>query len=562
MMDQYMAHNDKHWDDDDRFCSSGRDSDDSPILSYRYDKSRRYIPYAQENRPEEREKKSTVTILAKYFLFCTAMIMFCVLMYIPVYNRANLQLPKVLVAGWSVDSNRDTRIYVQPNNVTTIHEPHDVCPKSAKNKKNNLFLLIIVCSSTTNFAERQAIRETWANYPTYLKTSQIFHKIRDKYKNYNYTYEQYPVNVGNTSVRVKRDISSFSQLLPELAKALQSNLVNVKTEEVPEKRFDDEEDEVMLPEFDMNKEINDQEMSNYDFDYESNIMRIPPKGYEDKQDMNKILSLLKPSFQEIGVKGPSNVVPDFKVVFLLGMPSSNNDSRIQGKIEGEVEKYGDVIQEGFIDSYNNLTLKSIMMLKWIKNNCYESVRYILKTDDDMYINVPHLLMNLKTRSEKYDDKVAKGFKSKEYLLIGDLISGAKPVLDTHNKWYSPRYMYGGRVYPRYLSGTGYVLSAPAAHALYDAALNTHFFHLEDIFITGMCSARSSPRIFPRDDPSFSYQARDTRCVSRVTAHKVPPRDMYRITADMLDESRQDICERKRLTQERFDRIKAKRYKLV
>jgi beta-1,3-galactosyltransferase 1 len=50
--------------------------------------------------------------------------------------------------------------------------------------------------------------------------------------------------------------------------------------------------------------------------------------------------------------------------------------------------------------------------------------------------------------------------------------------------YSPRYMYSGRVYPRYLSGTGYVLSSPTATALYRAALHQNYFHLEDIYITG------------------------------------------------------------------------------
>ncbi|XP_060808628.1 uncharacterized protein LOC106131756 isoform X2 [Amyelois transitella] len=555
-------HDKNNWDDEDWCHSSGRDSDDSPIISYRYEKSRRCPRYVSDNRPEERERerRSTVTILAKYFLFCTAMIMFCVLMYIPVYNRANTQLPKVLVAGWSIDSNRDTRIYVQPNNVTIIHEPNDVCPKSTRDKKNNLFLLIIVCSSTTNFEERQAIRETWGHYQTYMKISRIYHTVRERYKNYNYTYDLYPMNGSNISEnasRSKRDITSFSRLLPELAKALQSD---VKTEEVPEKRFDDDDEtNAMLPEFDMNKELNEQ-TDDYELDYESNIMSIPPKGYSDSQDVHRLIKLIK--FNMARVKSDvvsENVVPDYKVVFLLGMPSNDNDSRIQNKIEEEVEKYRDVIQEGFVDSYNNLTLKSIMMLKWIKNSCNESVRYILKTDDDMYINVPNLVMNLRNRSEEFDEKVAKGYKGKEYLLIGDLIHGAKPVLDSHNKWYSPRYMFGGRVYPRYVSGTGYVLSAPAAHALYEAALTTHFFHLEDIFITGMCSSRSRPRVVPRDDPAFSYAARAARCVWRATAHKVPPAHMYALTADMLLDGRQDACERKRLTEIRRERLKAKRW---
>ncbi|VVD01371.1 unnamed protein product, partial [Leptidea sinapis] len=334
--------------------------------------------------------------------------------------------------SWSIHTNRDTKIYVQPYNVTTIHEPTDICPKAIRHKKHNLFLLIVVCSATSHFDRRKAIRETWGSYQNYLATSKIFNSVREQYKKYNYTYDLYS---GNDSFvgRSKRDISGFAKILPEIAKALQDNLVS----EAPEKRFDDDSDEKMLPEFDMNKELGDS-TADADYDYESNIMKIPPKGYEDNTDLDKVLSMLK-------VKSPPEVPDkvDFKLVFLLGLPANENNTDVQDRIDDEVVKY---------------------------------VRYILKTDDDMYINVPNLIMNLRNRSTVFD---ATTPKEAEYLLIGDLICGARPVQDSNNKWYSPRYMYGGRVYPRYLSGTGYVYSAPTARALYSAALTTHYFHLED-----------------------------------------------------------------------------------
>ncbi|XP_045508224.1 uncharacterized protein LOC123704022 [Colias croceus] len=540
-----MARDDtQQWEDDDQQYSS-RDSDDSPLLSYRYNRSRRYAPYSREIKPE-RERRWPVTVIAKFSLFSTAMILFCVLMYIPVYNRANDQMPKVAVAGWSIHTNRDTKIYVQPDNVTTIHEPKDVCPKSSRNKKNNLFLLIVVCSSTIHFDRRTAIRETWGNYKNYLNSSKIFHAAHEKYKNYNYTYDLYNES-NNTVDRKKRGISSFGQLLPELAKALKDNIV---TDGPVEKRFEDESDEKMLPEFDMNKELGENEEEDYDYESNNNIMKIPPKGYEDNIDLDKVIAMLKnvkdfPK-EEILEEESGNTVPDFKVVFLLGLPASDNSSDIQDKIDEEVERYGDVIQEGFIDSYNNLTLKSIMMLKWVTNNCNESVRYILKTDDDMYINVPNLISNLQNRSKIHDES---SHKEKEYLLIGDLICGARPVLDTSNKWYSPRYMYGGSVYPRYLSGTGYVFSAPAAHALYRAALRTSYFHLEDIYITGICAARASPRVVPRDEPGFTYSGGGACAVhARLSAHRVPPGAMRRVANLLRAERVVDGCERKRLTQ--------------
>jgi hypothetical protein len=55
-----------------------------------------------------------------------------------------------------------------------------------------------------------------------------------------------------------------------------------------------------------------------------------------------------------------------KLVFLLGQTKYN---QTQIRINDESEHYNDVIQEQFLDTYNNLTLKAVMMLKWVKNNC-------------------------------------------------------------------------------------------------------------------------------------------------------------------------------------------------
>lgn len=71
---------------------------------------------------------------------------------------------------------------------------------------------------------------------------------------------------------------------------------------------------------------------------------------------NTTLVKSRPEFADFAVK----------IVFLVGQIPNNET---QARIVTESEQYGDVIQEGFLDSYNNLTLKSIMMLKWVTINC-------------------------------------------------------------------------------------------------------------------------------------------------------------------------------------------------
>lgn len=68
-------------------------------------------------------------------------------------------------------------------------------------------------------------------------------------------------------------------------------------------------------------------------------------------------------------------------------------------------------------------------------------------------------------------------------------------------------MYPDRVYPNYLSGTGYVMSSVSIGRLYKAALSTPLFHLEDIYITGT-SFIHSEIVF---DNEIYYTGGNTKC---------------------------------------------------
>lgn len=83
----------------------------------------------------------------------------------------------------------------------------------------------------------------------------------------------------------------------------------------------------------------------------------------------------------------------------------------------------DIIQEGFIDSYNNLTLKSVMLLKQVVTYC-KQVDFILKSDDDMFVHVLNLLQLI---HHIQDLKISN-------ILLGELICDAKPIQDTTSKW--------------------------------------------------------------------------------------------------------------------------------
>ena len=84
--------------------------------------------------------------------------------------------------------------------------------------------------------------------------------------------------------------------------------------------------------------------------------------------------------------------------FIVGL---TDDKNIQKQIEDENKKYKDILQIGMIDTYYNLTIKTAGVMNWIHKYCLD-VDFILKTDDDVYVNVNNLAATIQNanRSEQ------------------------------------------------------------------------------------------------------------------------------------------------------------------
>ncbi|XP_067648675.1 beta-1,3-galactosyltransferase 1-like [Haliotis asinina] len=180
--------------------------------------------------------------------------------------------------------------------------------------------------------------------------------------------------------------------------------------------------------------------------------------------------------------------PDIRLVFILGLA----DNITQVKIGEESRKYNDIVQETFVDSYQNLSIKSVAALRWVSSFCHEA-KYFLKSDDDMFIHIPNLI-NLLVK-EKYERTV-----------LGSVVSGAVPIQDPKSKWYTPVAAFPMSKYPDYTSGTAYVISGDVVYELYHMALHTRMFWLEDIYITGICAKRINAKLV--NNPGFTFFKRD------------------------------------------------------
>lgn len=160
---------------------------------------------------------------------------------------------------------------------------------------------------------------------------------------------------------------------------------------------------------------------------------------------------------------------DVAIAFMLG---SVSDKNINANIDKEQYLYGDIIRGKFIDTYDNLTLKTISMLEWVDNYCPKAA-FVLKTDDDMFINVSRLLAF-----------IAK-HRSEQKTIYGRLAKKWKPIRNKKSKYYISPQQYKPAVFPDFTTGPAYLLPAKIAKELYVAALNHTYFKLEDVFVTGI-----------------------------------------------------------------------------
>ncbi|KAH8243514.1 hypothetical protein KR032_008159, partial [Drosophila birchii] len=213
-----------------------------------------------------------------------------------------------------------------------------------------------------------------------------------------------------------------------------------------------------------------------------------------------------------------NLRASVKVLFMLGR---SRETELSRQLLEEADKHNDIIQEDFIDSYRNLTLKTVLALKHVSSSCSNTTAYVFKTDDDAFVNVPNLLHillggTLPTRTKKRQPRLT----ATSNVLLGKKLSRAKPIADVANKWYMPHYMYSNKTYPAFLVGGGYLMSIDVVRSLYKAAWHTTVVHLEDVFITGLCARNAG--VEPMHSSFFPMYKSKRLCKYKNTIIRVQP----------------------------------------
>nr|XP_012312567.1 lactosylceramide 1,3-N-acetyl-beta-D-glucosaminyltransferase [Aotus nancymaae]XP_012312577.1 lactosylceramide 1,3-N-acetyl-beta-D-glucosaminyltransferase [Aotus nancymaae]XP_012312585.1 lactosylceramide 1,3-N-acetyl-beta-D-glucosaminyltransferase [Aotus nancymaae]XP_012312594.1 lactosylceramide 1,3-N-acetyl-beta-D-glucosaminyltransferase [Aotus nancymaae]XP_012312602.1 lactosylceramide 1,3-N-acetyl-beta-D-glucosaminyltransferase [Aotus nancymaae]XP_012312612.1 lactosylceramide 1,3-N-acetyl- len=190
----------------------------------------------------------------------------------------------------------------------------------------------------------------------------------------------------------------------------------------------------------------------------------------------------------------SQLKANIKTLFALGTPNPLEGKELQRKLVLEDQKYNDIIQQEFVDSFYNLTLKLLLQFSWANTYCPHA-KFLMTADDDIFIHMPNLIEYLRSLEQI----------GVQDFWIGRVHRGAPPVRDKSSKYYVSYEMYQWPAYPDYTAGAAYVISGDVAAKVYEASqtLNSSLY-IDDVFM-GLCANKMG--IVPQYHVFFSGEGK-------------------------------------------------------
>ncbi|OWF49089.1 Beta-1,3-galactosyltransferase brn [Mizuhopecten yessoensis] len=200
--------------------------------------------------------------------------------------------------------------------------------------------------------------------------------------------------------------------------------------------------------------------------------RLPMDGGSTKRILIIVKSFVGNVEMRVAIRSLWEKIKDpyMALVFMLGeYPKENNGRR--WPIDRENRIYKDLIQENFDDSYFNNTLKTIMGFNWAVNKCPQA-DLLLFHDDDYHVKYTNLSIHLR--------KVLAVNKTNIY--SGSLAVKARPYRNRGERWFVTIHQYPFDVFPPYVGGGAYVVSADVARKFQMAFPHVRYLSFDDVYL--------------------------------------------------------------------------------
>ncbi|XP_029545500.1 beta-1,3-galactosyltransferase 2 [Salmo trutta] len=189
-----------------------------------------------------------------------------------------------------------------------------------------------------------------------------------------------------------------------------------------------------------------------------------------------------------------------QTLFMLGLPGGPNAQELQEKVNQESQVHHDLLQSNFLDSYLNLTIKTMVIMDWLATHCTNAT-YAMKIDSDMFLNVENLMTML-----------LRPDVPKMNYLTGMLMWDRPVIRNPNSKWYVPVEMLADNRYPTYTLGMGYVFSNDLPVRFVEVSKDIKLFNIEDAYV-GACMKKLglSPTNSPDPWQWKAYLGKYNRC---------------------------------------------------
>ena len=170
----------------------------------------------------------------------------------------------------------------------------------------------------------------------------------------------------------------------------------------------------------------------------------------------------------------NNIAPQWKTYFLLGQTRDQTHSDLLKK---ENSIYGDMIRADYYEHYWNQTFKIQMAFEWAARYCKFS--YLLKADDDVFVNSKRLLDVFKLKTTP-----TRG------LYMGKL--NHNPFVQRKGKWRVSYEEYSGTHYPDFCGGGGFVMSYDVVESVVPLFDVIKPYRMDDVYV-GMLAEKLGVR---------------------------------------------------------------------
>ncbi|CAK8698672.1 beta-1,3-galactosyltransferase 5-like isoform X2 [Clavelina lepadiformis] len=153
----------------------------------------------------------------------------------------------------------------------------------------------------------------------------------------------------------------------------------------------------------------------------------------------------------------------------------------------ESQHHHDVLLTSLLDDIRNSTRKLLTGLKWIKSNC-PNVRYVLRTEDDVIINMHQLVEN-----------TLPGLPSEKF--VGGLVTIDRPVRVPYSQYYVSVKEYPFPQFPPKCDSRAYLISGDVVQDIVKSSKTSGIIALDDVY---MAISSRKLGISPQNINKFIY----------------------------------------------------------